>query len=116
VFGAGYFTGGYVNYVTKQPNFKQAETTITTRVGTWAPGETSYLNGSVQIDSTAPISDKLAWRFSVEGKGGDTFFKKNDVRDDRLDLFGALAWRPARARALTLLRSTCGRLHRKFSA
>jgi hypothetical protein len=94
VFGAGYFTGGYVNYVTKQPNFQQAETVITTRVGTWAPGETSYLNGSVQIDATAPISDKLAWRFSVESKGGDTFFKKNDVRDDRLDLFGALAWRP----------------------
>lgn len=95
VFGAGYFTGGYVNYVTKQPSFSGASATLTLRLGTWAPGETSYLNGSVQFDATAPISDHLAWRFSVEGKGGDTFWKENDVRDDRFDVFGALTWRPA---------------------
>ncbi len=97
VFGAGYFTGGYVNYVTKQPSFSAASTVITTRVGTWAPGETSYLNGSVQIDATAPLSDHLAWRVSFETKGGDTFWKKNDVRDDRADVFLALSWRPSAA-------------------
>lgn len=95
VFGAGYFTGGYVNYVTKQPKFSGPETTITTRLGTWAPGETSYLNGSVQLDATAPVSDTLAWRVSLEAKGGDTFWKKNEVRDDRTDLFAAATWRPA---------------------
>ena len=95
VFGAGYFSGGYVNYVTKQPKFSGAETVITTRFGTWAPGQVSYLNGSVQIDATAPLSDKLAWRVSIEGKGGDTFWKKNEVRDDRFDFFAALTWRPA---------------------
>ncbi|MEO7413491.1 MAG: TonB-dependent receptor [Opitutaceae bacterium] len=94
VFGAGYFTGGYVNYVTKAPSFASAATTLTTRVGTWAPGETSFLNGSVQWDATAPFSKTLAWRVSVEAKGGDTFFKKNEVRDDRFDFFAALAWRP----------------------
>ncbi|MDB6170276.1 MAG: TonB-dependent receptor plug [Verrucomicrobia bacterium] len=95
VFGAGYFSGGYVNYVTKAPNFSGPETVVTTRFGTWAPGEVSYLNGSVQVDATAPVSDRLAWRVSIEGKGGDTFWKKNDVRDDRFDFFAALAWRPA---------------------
>jgi len=34
VFGAGYFTGGYVNYVSKQPKFSGPETTVTTRLGT----------------------------------------------------------------------------------
>jgi hypothetical protein len=94
VFGAGYFTGGYVNYVTKAPSFAGPSTTVTTRIGTWSPSESSYLNGSVQIDTTAPISPKLAWRVSVEGKGGDTFFHRNDVRDDRFDFFAALTWRP----------------------
>jgi hypothetical protein len=94
VFGAGYFTGGYVNYVSKEPQFSGPATTLTTRIGSWVPGERSFLNGSVQLDATAPISPQLAWRVSLEAKGGDTFFKKNDVRDDRLDFFAALAWRP----------------------
>ena len=94
VFGAGYFTGGYVNYVTKKPQFSGPATTLTTRLGTWAPGSISHLNASVQIDTTAPVSDRLAWRISYEGKGGATFWKKNEVRDDRQDLFAALTWRP----------------------
>jgi hypothetical protein len=94
VFGAGYFTGGYVNYVTKSPSFSAPATTITTRIGTWAPTESSYLNGSVQIDATAPVNEKFAWRISVEAKGGDTFFRRNDDRDDRMDVFAALTWRP----------------------
>jgi len=97
VFGAGYFTGGYVNYVTKQPKFSGPETTLTTRFGTWAPGQVSFLNASVQLDTTAPVSDRLAWRLSYEAKGGDTFFRKNDARDDRQDLFLAVAWHPGPA-------------------
>ncbi len=102
VFGAGFFTGGYVNYVTKRPKFSAPETVVTTRFGTWAPGSVSYLNASVQIDSTAPISDKLAWRVSYEGKGGDTFYKKKDVKDDRQDLFIALTWKPDSRRTFEL--------------
>ncbi len=93
VYGSGYFSGGYVNYVSKAPSFKGPATTVTTRLGTWAPSETSYLNASVQIDSSAPLSDKLAWRLSYEGKGGDTFFRRHKVGDDRQDLYGALTWR-----------------------
>ncbi len=100
VFGAGYFTGGYVNYVTKQPKFTGPETTLTTRLGTWAPGEVSYLNGSVQIDTTAPVNDRLAWRVSYEAKGGDTFFRKNDAPDSRQDIFVAVTWKPGAATTL----------------
>lgn len=102
VFGAGYFTGGYVNYATKRPSFAGAETVATVRLGTWAPGNTSYLNYSGQLDATAPVSDRLAWRFSYEGKGGDTFWRKNGVRDDRQDFFGALSWRPRAGLAVDL--------------
>jgi len=94
VFGAGFFSGGYVNYATKLPKFSGPETVVTTRLGTWVPRGGSYLNASVQIDTTAPVSDKFAWRLSYEGKGGDTFYQKNGVKDDREDLFVALTWKP----------------------
>jgi outer membrane receptor protein involved in Fe transport len=94
VFGAGYLTGGYVNYQTKQPQFSGPATTVTTRFGTWTDGGLSFLNGSVQVDTTAPVNPNLAWRFSYEGKGGDTFYSRNGDKDDRQDLFAALSWRP----------------------
>jgi hypothetical protein len=94
VFGAGYLTGGYVNYQTKQPQFSGPETTVTTRLGTWTAGGLSFLNESVQIDTTAPVNDQLAWRVSYEGKGGETFYQRNGDKDDREDLFAALTWKP----------------------
>ena len=94
VFGAGYLTGGYVNYQTKQPQFGGPATTVTTRLGTWTAGGLSYLNGSVQVDTTAPVNDQVAWRISYEGKGGDTFYSRNGDKDDREDLYAALTWRP----------------------
>ncbi len=96
VFGSGYLVGGYVNYRTKQPNFDAAHTEITVKAGTWVPGsESSYANGSFQIDHTAPLSETLAYRISYENKGGDTFYKSKGVEDDRQDFFFALAWRPS---------------------
>lgn len=94
VFGAGYLTGGYVNYQTKQPKFSGPETTVTARLGTLAAGGLSFFNGSVQVDATAPVNSRLAWRVSYEGKGGDTFYSRNHDKDDREDIFAALAWRP----------------------
>ncbi len=94
VFGAGYLTGGYVNYQTKQPSFAGAATTLTTRLGTWVPGGGSFLNGSVQVDATAPVNSRLAWRLSYEGKGGDTFYQADGYKDDREDIFGAVTWKP----------------------
>lgn len=100
VYGSGFFTGGYVNYVTKQPKFSP-ETTLTTRVGTWVPGGGSWLNGSWQIDTTAPLADgKSAWRFSYEGKEDDTFFQRHGGRDDRQDVF--VSWIRHAGDAVTL--------------
>jgi outer membrane receptor for monomeric catechols len=97
VFGAGHQLGGYVNYVTKQPAFDGPHTTVTTRIGTLVPGAggDSFAHGSLQVDTTAPISPTLAWRLSYEGQGGDTFYRRNGVKDDREDFFAALAWKPA---------------------
>ncbi len=95
VFGSGYLVGGYVNYRTKQPSFDAARTEITTRLGTWTPGEgDSFANAIVQVDHTAPLSDTLAYRVSYEAKGGDTYYRRRGVDDDRQDLFAALAWKP----------------------
>lgn len=96
VYGAGFFTGGYVNYVAKRPKFVDGETVATLRLGTWVPDGGSHLDGSVQLDHTARLrdDDSLAWRVSYEGKGGRTYYRRHGVRDDRQDFYLALAWRP----------------------
>ncbi len=94
VFGAGYLTGGYINYQTKEPLFSGPQTTVTTRLGTWTAGGLSYFNGSVQIDTTAPVNDQFAWRVSYDGKAGDTFYHRHGDKDDREDLFAAFTWKP----------------------
>ncbi|ACB75203.1 TonB-dependent receptor [Opitutus terrae] len=100
IYGSGFFTGGYVNYTTKRPKFTR-ETTVTARLGSWVPRGGSWLNGSWQVDTTAPAADgKSAWRFSYEGKEDDTFFKNHGGRDDRQDLFAS--WIREANDALTL--------------
>lgn len=90
MYGSGFFTGGYVNYVTKQPKFAP-ETDVVLRLGSWVPGGGSWLNGSWQVDTTGPLaSGKSAWRLSYEGKEDGTFFHDHGGRDDREDLY--VAW------------------------
>ena len=95
VFGAGHQLGGYVNYVTKRPAFDGAHTTVTTRLGTLVPGGGSFAAGSLQVDTTGPVNDRIAWRFSYEGQGGETSYRRSGAKDDRQDFFAALTWRPA---------------------
>ncbi|MDD3180830.1 MAG: TonB-dependent receptor [Opitutaceae bacterium] len=100
VYGSGFFTGGYVNYMTKQPKFTP-ETTVTLRLGTWVPDGGSWLNGSWQVDTTAPVSDgRSAWRISYEGKEDGTFFHQHGARDDREDFFAS--WTRRASSTLTL--------------
>jgi len=95
-YGPAYFSGGYVNYITKRPNLEEGRTEITTRIGTWVPDGGSHLNGSIQIDHTAPIkTGESGYRISYEGKGGDTYYDRNGVKDDRQDIFAAFSWRPS---------------------
>lgn len=95
VFGAGHQLGGYVNYVSKRPAFDGRHTTVTATLGSWVPGGDagSFGRATWQLDTTAPVSDRLAWRFSYEGQGGKTFYRRDGVKDDREDFYAALTWR-----------------------
>ncbi len=100
VFGAGHQLGGYVNYTSKRPAFDGPHTTVTATLGTWVPSGSaggSFAHATWQLDTTAPVSDRLAWRFSYEGEGGKTFFRRDGVKDDREDFFAALIWKAAPA-------------------
>lgn len=100
LYGSGFFTGGYVNYVTKRPKFTR-ETTATVRLGTLVPGGGSWFNSSWQLDATGPAADgRSAWRVSYEGKEDDTFFRRHGARDDRQDVF--VSWLRPGTGALTL--------------
>jgi iron complex outermembrane recepter protein len=95
VYGAGYLTGGYVNFVTKQPNMDYEQGELTYRMGTLVSGGDSFFQSSWQLDISIPIiNDKLAIRFSYEGKGGQTFYEKYGYYDDREDAFLAIVYQP----------------------
>ena len=94
VYGAGNYQGGYVNYVTKQPQFAGAFTVLTADVGEWVPGGGSYRDDTFQIDHNQPVSPTLAWRLSYEGQSDATYYQASGDRDNREDVYAALAWRP----------------------
>jgi hypothetical protein len=97
VYGAGYFQGGYVDYITKQPQFSGAFTDIAATLGDWVPGGGSYLNETVQIDHNQPVSNTLAWRVSYQGQSDPTYYQASGARDDSEDGFAALTWKPSPA-------------------
>jgi hypothetical protein len=94
VFGGGYFQGGYVDYVTKRPDFSGAFTTVSASLGDWVPGGGSYRDGTVQVDHNQPVSDTLAWRLSYQGQDDSTYYRTSGVRDNREDAYAAVAWKP----------------------
>jgi hypothetical protein len=95
VFGGGYSQGGYVDYVTKQPQFSGPSTVVTASAGDWVPGGGSYADGSLQIDHNQPVSPDLAWRFSYLGRDDATYYQASGARDDHEDAFASMTWKPA---------------------
>jgi hypothetical protein len=95
IFGPSSGTGGYVNYLTKKPYFDRQHTQFTAQVGTWVPGDSSesYPDVSVMADTGGPISDKLAYRISVKGQRGATYYR--NVRNNYNSFYGALSWHPS---------------------
>lgn len=85
-------SGGYINYLTKKPNFNKAETTISGSVGSIYAGKGTEPNFSVSIDHTAPISKELAFRVSATAQKTDDFY--DNVKNNFNAFYGALAWRP----------------------
>lgn len=95
VQGAGFYNGGYVNYVTKQADTQATHTQITARIGSWLPDGGSYLNTEWQIDHNQPlVNGKSALRVSYLGRENDTFYHTNGGRDDAQELFASHLWTP----------------------
>lgn len=85
-------SGGYINYLTKKPDFNKAETTISGSVGSIYAGKGTEPNFSVSIDHTAPISKELAFRVSATAQKTDDYY--DNVKNNFNAFYGALAWRP----------------------
>ncbi|MCZ3314141.1 TonB-dependent receptor [Acinetobacter baumannii] len=85
-------SGGYINYLTKKPNFNKAETNISGTIGSIYSGKGAEPNFSVSIDHTAPISKELAFRVSATAQKTDDYY--DNVKNNFNAFYGALAWRP----------------------
>ncbi len=92
VFAPTSGSGGYINYISKKPNFSKAETNIKGTVGAWHEGKGFEPNFSLNIDHTAPINDELAYRVSAGTQKVDDYY--DNVKNNFNALYGAIAWRP----------------------
>lgn len=92
IFAPASGSGGYVNFITKKPNFAHAETIVKGILGSWYKGKGSEPNLSLTVDHTAPINDALAYRVSITGQQSHDFY--DNVKNDFNAVYGALAWRP----------------------
>jgi len=97
VYGpSGGGAGGYVNFITKSPEFDGFHETIESTFGALSEGGTSWFHSEWTLDSTGPlIPGVLAYRLSYEGVDGTTYYR--NTRDDKEDIFGALTWIPTQA-------------------
>lgn len=73
VYGTTNYLGGYADLITKKPFFDEARGSVGFSYG-------SYDQYTWNVDYSKPVSDKLAWRVSYEGKEWDgywQFWKQN---------------------------------------
>ncbi|WP_334184778.1 TonB-dependent receptor [Novosphingobium sp.] len=92
IFGSVTGSGGYINYISKKPDFDQRRSSLSTRIGTLIPDGDSKLAFTVTGDDTGPISDTLAYRTSVTVQKQDDYY--DNVKNNYYALYGALAWKP----------------------
>ena len=94
VFGPqGQGPGGYVNFVTKAPNFDRLRGEVLTKWGTFVPGGQSFFSPEWTLDVGGPINEELAFRLSYLGREAEGYYQ--NVEDNTQDIFGALTWRPS---------------------
>jgi outer membrane receptor protein involved in Fe transport len=85
-YGAGSLVGGYVNFVTKRPNFEDFSGVVDYTYG-------EFGEQKAQIDITGPFDDgKAAYRFSDEEDYENTYY--NNVYFHMNDFYGALSFKP----------------------
>ena len=94
VFAPSARTAGYVNYLTKKPNFERTQGTLNVVFGRWyGDGEGYDPQERVQLDVGGPIvRGQLAYRLSYEGEDKNSFY--SGVKDRYHDLYGSLGWLP----------------------
>lgn len=79
-------TGGFVNFVTKQPTFDRSKMQLSATLGAW--DEQRW-----QIDVNQRWSNKVAARLSMERVDSGSFYRL--VGEESWDAFLALTWRPS---------------------
>ena len=84
-------SGGYVDFIMKQPYFDHDRTTLDFTMSGWASGH-SYSNPEATIDTGGPITDKLAYRISYLSRYGENYYL-ND-HDQTQDVYAALTYLP----------------------
>ncbi|NBF11660.1 TonB-dependent receptor plug domain-containing protein [Pseudomonas sp. Fl4BN1] len=90
-YGSVSGSGGYVNYLSKKPNFSAFKTRLSGEFGAWVPNGQSRDSSKFSIDNTGPLSDQLAYRVSISKQRQQDYY---DNVDNNFDAFyGALAWR-----------------------
>jgi outer membrane receptor protein involved in Fe transport len=89
VFGPGFYSGGYVNLITKKAQ-KIPFTDVSITVGQLEPNGNSFLNTIYQIDRNIPITDSTSFRISYQGQKNETFYRRNGGKQNTQDLFTTL--------------------------
>lgn len=83
--------GGYVNYDMKEPQFDGPHTQVSLTLGYWASGH-SYSNPEMTIDTSMPLSSKLAVRVSYLSRYGNGYYR--DDPDQTQDVYASVIYRP----------------------
>ncbi|SEP66877.1 TonB-dependent receptor plug domain-containing protein [Pseudomonas sp. NFPP19] len=90
-YGSVSGSGGYVNYLSKKPDFSGFKTRLSGELGAWVPDGQSRDSRKFSLDNTGPLSDQLAYRVSITQQRQQDYY---DNVDNNFDAFyGALAWR-----------------------
>ncbi|MBA1201027.1 TonB-dependent receptor plug domain-containing protein [Pseudomonas capeferrum] len=90
-YGSVSGSGGYVNYLSKKPDFIHFRTKLSGEVGSWIPDGESRDATRFSIDNTGPLSDSLAYRVSITRQRQEDFY--DNVENNFDAFYGALAWR-----------------------
>lgn len=93
MIGASQYVGGYVDYITKRPQFNNSgylQVTV----------DTEGLRVA-QLDQNLKLSEELAMRFSLTGEDSDDYYWDDYYRKTTA-LYGALTWLPSDSYQLEL--------------
>ncbi|MDF0732711.1 TonB-dependent receptor plug domain-containing protein [Pseudomonas entomophila] len=90
-FGSVSGSGGYVNYLSKKPDFERFRTKLSGEIGSWVPDGESRDATKFSIDHTGPLSDALAYRVSITRQRQEDFY--DNVENNFDAFYGALAFR-----------------------